>query len=86
MTHVMSRAEAIRTEYAKVPESSEKIIESDELTSGFLSKVNKLLPSSQHLSATELRHMLSNLRKRGEQNGGLVRKQRQFNGRTVKPR
>jgi len=77
---------AIRDVYASIPDTADEIVSDPDLSVEFCHQVNELLPSSMHYSIADLNHRLLNLRRRGEDKGGLVRKHRRFGGRGSKPR
>ncbi|ADB15252.1 hypothetical protein Psta_0565 [Pirellula staleyi DSM 6068] len=70
-------------QYAAVPHTADEIVSDPELSEGFLKLVNQHLPPGQQYDAAQLNKRLLNLRRRGEDNGGLIRKQRGFNGRNI---
>lgn len=77
----LPRFEVVRQVYKEVPHTADEIVENPGLASDFCRKVNSRLPSDQHFTVADLNHLLLNLRRRGEDNGGLVRKHRRYRGR-----
>jgi hypothetical protein len=76
--------EVIRIEYAGVPYTADEIVCDPKLAQYFLNRVNSRLPPHGQLTMAEFNRRLLNLRRRGEDKGGLVRKQRAYRGRHQK--
>ncbi len=77
----------IVTVYAKQPHTADEIVVNPVLYEPFWSEVNSSLHSSQHFSVADGNKRLLNLRRRGEENGGLPRKRRDYRGRgNTKPK
>lgn len=90
MSKTLSRGEARRRrvvceEYAKVEETADVVVSDPDVAQSFCEQVNARLNKDQHFRVAELNKLLLNLRRKGEENGGLIRKRRSFNGRN-KPR
>jgi hypothetical protein len=86
MQWVETKDEVLRRYYAQTNDAVDEIIGDPEILAKFLERVNTDLPPSHNFTPKEISKRLFTLRKRGEANGGLVRKHRQFNGRSSKPR
>jgi hypothetical protein len=86
MQWVETKDSVLRTRYAETSEAVDEIVGDPEILAKFLASVNADLPPSHHFTPKEISKRLFTLRKRGEANGGLARKHRQFNGRNNKPR
>ena len=86
MDRLLSRDDLVRREYAKISETVEEIVEDPDFAEQFLQRVNRKLPAELRFTLKDLNHRLFTLRKRGEDNGGLVRKQRGYYGPNNKPR
>lgn len=67
--------------FREVSQTADEIVEDPELAADFCRRVNTHLPTDQPLTIAELNHLLLKLRQRGEENGGLVRKHRRYQGR-----
>lgn len=80
-----ARDQIICREYAKVPDTADEIVSDPALASEFCGKVNTGLPAEWRVDVATCNKRLLNLRRRGEEKGGLIRKHRRFNGRN-KPR
>ena len=85
MSSELSSDAVICSEYANIPQTADEIVSDPALSTSFLARVNKHLPPNRHYDVAGLNKRLLNLRRRGEEKGGLVRKQRQYKGRN-KPR
>lgn len=86
MQQVQSKDQVLRNHYAQIDDAVDEIVGDPEILAKLLERVNMDLPPSHHFTQKEISKRLFTLRKRGEDNGGLVRKHRQFNGRNNKPR
>ena len=86
MQWVETKDEVLRKCYAQTIDAVDEIVGDPEILAKFLERVNMDLPPSHHFTRKEISKRLFTLRKRGEDNGGLARKHRQFNGRNSKPR
>jgi len=86
MHWVETKDAVLRSRYAQTDDAVDEIVGDPEILAKFLERVNSDLPPSLHFTPKEISKRLFTLRKRGEENGGLVRKYRQFNGRNKKPR
>lgn len=84
-SHV-DRDDVVRREYAAIDETADQIVTDPSLAESFCQQVNAQLAAELQFDIAELNARLLNLRRRGEENGGLVRKQRRFRGRNCKPR
>lgn len=78
--------DVLRKAYARSTYTVDEIVSDPEILAKFVDEGNKELPKADQLRSKDLCKRLFNLRKRGEDNGGLVRKYRQFNGRSNKPK
>lgn len=79
------RDEVICRKYALVPYTADEIVSDPAIGNEFLGDVNRELPEDEQFDAAGLNKRLLNLRRKGEEKGGLMRKHRKFNGRN-KPR
>ncbi len=86
MQWVETKDEVLRKHYAQTVDAVDEIVGDIQILAKFLARVNADLPQSYQFTPKEISKRLFTLRKRGEDNGGLVRKYRQFNGRNRKPR
>jgi hypothetical protein len=86
MQWVETKDEVLRKYYAQTDDAVDEIVGDPEILAKFLERVNADLSPPDHFTPKEISKRLFTLRKRGEDNGGLVRKHRQFNGRNNKPR
>ncbi len=86
MQRAMTRDDVLRSQYARTSQAVDEIVGDPEILAKFIDLVNSDLPQSEQFGTKDLCMRLFTLRKRGEDNGGLVRKHRQFNGRNNKPR
>lgn len=86
MQWVDTRDDVLRLYYARTPEAVDEIVGDPDILAKFLAQVNADLPQAHQFTHREIAKRLFTLRKRGEDNGGLARKHRQFNGRNGKPR
>jgi hypothetical protein len=71
----------IVSEYPQFNVPADQIVADPELSTKFLGKVNKQLPANQRVDVATFNKRLLNLRRRGEENGGLPRLRRDYNGR-----
>ena len=86
MSNILSRDQMVCQAYASVEETADQIVSDPALAERICKEVNSQLPSNQQFDVASLNKRLLNLRRRGEEKGGLIRKQRNFNGRNKKPR
>lgn len=86
MAKTMSRDEVVCAEYAAVEETADQIVSDPALAENFCNRVNSQLQKADQFDVASLNKRLLNLRRRGEKKGGLIRKQRNYNGRNKKPR
>jgi len=76
----------IVTEYVEFDTPADKIVADPGVSAEFTGKVNSKLPAVQRVDPATVNWRLLTLRKRGEDNGGLPRLERCYNGRKGKPR
>jgi hypothetical protein len=79
----MELDDAIRSVYSNFDDSVDRIRESADLRRKVTEQVNQRVAFGQH-TEDEVMARLKNLGRKGEANGGLPRKKRAYNGRTVK--
>jgi hypothetical protein len=82
----MSRDAAICRIYAGIDETADQIVSDPDVTESFCNQVNSELRSEERFDIASLNKRLLNLRRRGEEKGGLIRKRRGYNGRNGKPK
>jgi hypothetical protein len=71
----------IVSEYPKFNTPADQIVSDPELSTKFHGVVNRRLPASQRVDLATFNKRILNLRRRGEDNGGLPRLRRDYNGR-----
>lgn len=73
----LSRQEIVCREYKAVPHTADQIVSDPQLAVEFCERVNACLPDAVgKFEVGALNKFLLNLRRRGEENGGLIRKKR----------
>ena len=84
---MMTLDEAIIAEYKRLNTPADQIVSDPEISGRFADAVNGRLPAKNQEDLTAINKRLLNLRRRGEDNGGLPRLCRNYNGRgPQKPR
>jgi hypothetical protein len=83
---VASIDEAIVSLYPEFDVPVDEILRDPAVTEEFVRQLTARMGLRQKLHIPTVNLRLLTLRKRGEANGGLPRLQRDYNGRTVKPR
>jgi len=81
MVSPMNSDIVICREYEEIPEAVDDILTDPDVLQRLLTAVNENLPPQSRFSAKDLGKRLLTLRKRGQDNGGLVRKHRSYSGR-----
>jgi hypothetical protein len=77
----------IISEYVKLNVPADQIVTDPAIAGDFRKAVNSHLPKERQVDQATLNKRLLNLRRRGEDNGGLPRQKRRYNGRrNRKPR
>jgi hypothetical protein len=77
---------AIREEYGEFGVPVDKIVSDPAIAAKFAARIQARLKRRESLDVAAVNWRLMTLRKRGEANGGLPRLEREFNGRTSKPK
>ncbi len=72
---------AIIAEYVKFDTPADQIVSDPHLSIEFGTAVNSRLPTEERVDQTTLNRRVLNLRRRGEDKGGLPRLRRGYNGR-----
>jgi hypothetical protein len=78
--------EAIRINYPKFAVPVDQIVSDPSISEAFARILKTFLGLKQNPDIATMNWRLMSLRKRGENNGGLPRLQRQYSGRINKPR
>lgn len=71
----------IITEYPLFGVPADQIVSDPAIAAEFRERVNRQLPQELQVDAATFNKRLLNLRRRGQENGGLPRLERGFNGR-----
>ncbi len=82
----MELDQAIIETYVRFDTPADQVVADPQLATRFGQDVNSQLPKTQQVDQATLNKRLLNLRRRGEEKGGLPRLRRDFNGRGPKPR
>jgi hypothetical protein len=72
---------AIVAEYGKFDVPADHLVADPQLAADFRNAVNRHLPATDQVDQATLGKRLLNLRRRGEDKGGLPRIRRKYNGR-----
>lgn len=82
----MNLDSVIVAQYVEFGIPADNIVADPKVSAEFTRKVNSRLPNADQVDSATVNRRLLNLRKRGEDKGGLPRLERRYNGRKVKPR
>jgi hypothetical protein len=72
---------AILATYRQFNTPADQIVADPAISQDFAVQVNNLLPGGQQATLAEINKRILNLRRRGEEKGGLPRLRRRYNGR-----
>ncbi|MEQ8788690.1 MAG: hypothetical protein RIC55_20435 [Pirellulaceae bacterium] len=78
--------EAIISAYRKHAVPADQLVADPELNAAFFHSVVAAFDGGEQVDVATVNRRLLNLRRRGEENGGLPRLQRDYRGRKIKPR